>query len=344
MRFRFLCLIFLLSYSHNAISQCSGIATAATSGNWNAGAPASRATWTLSGGATSPENACLIIIPNGITVVINNNQTWQGNVEVYGTLDLSNQLNLGSTTGCGLSLRIFGSGLLAGDGASERLIICGQTVVTGQPVPPPGAINWPADGSFSASDLGGSGGGFGESGVLPVELLFFKASLSNEKVKLTWATASEINFDFFSVEKSGNGLDFYEVARVGGRGTTSERQDYSLIDEKPLIGNNYYRLKSVDYDGYSEYYNVVIIDFGGGRKSFIYPNPVHRGNTVNLELNFTPQYPVEVVLYDLTGRQVERMMLVSSSAEIPIHVHGGMYMVRFNSPEHKSMTKLLVHE
>ncbi|HRX00359.1 MAG TPA: hypothetical protein P5280_12765, partial [Cyclobacteriaceae bacterium] len=94
--------------NNQAFAQCAGTATAATSGNWNSGAPASRATWTFTGGATSPNDACLIVIPSGITVTINNNQTFIGSVEVYGTLDLANQLNLGTATGCGLTLKIFG--------------------------------------------------------------------------------------------------------------------------------------------------------------------------------------------------------------------------------------------
>jgi hypothetical protein len=272
----FLRLIFIFigfCYSSNLFSQCAGTATAASSGNWNAGPGASKATWTFTGGATSPNDACTIIIPFGITVTINNNQTWIGSVEINGVLDLGNQLNLGTTTGCGLTLKIFGAGLLAGNGSSDRLIICGKTVVSGQPVPPAGAIDWPADGSFSASDLGGAGGGFGETGVLPIELLFFTANTFKESVKLNWATASELNFDFFSIEKSIDGLNFKEISKVKGYGTTTDRQDYSLVDEKPYLGKNYYRLKSVDFDGYSEYFDVVMVYFDRMKGFSVYPNP-----------------------------------------------------------------------
>ncbi|MGE0587688.1 MAG: T9SS type A sorting domain-containing protein [Cyclobacteriaceae bacterium] len=230
--------------SQQALAQCSGTATAATSGNWNSGAPASRATWTFTGGATSPNDACLIVIPNGITVTINNNQTFIGNVEVYGTLDLANQLNLGSTAGCGLTLKIFGSGLLAGAGASERLIICGTTVVTGQPVTPPGAVDWPADGSFSAGDLGGSGAGFGESGSFANSSYTWVGTTSDWTVSTNWtpsrntpATADDLTFNASGTIKSITNIPSQTVGKILVTGSAT----YSFV---PATSNNTLTLSS----------------------------------------------------------------------------------------------------
>lgn len=230
--------------NNQAFAQCAGTATAATSGNWNSGAPASRATWTFTGGATSPNDACLIVIPSGITVTINNNQTFIGSVEVYGTLDLANQLNLGTATGCGLTLKIFGSGLLAGNGSSDRLIICTKTVVTGQPVPPAGAIDWPADGSFSAGDLGGSGAGFGESGSFANSSYTWVGTTSDWTVSTNWtpsrntpATADALTFNASGTIKSITNIPSQTVGKILVTGSAT----YSFV---PATSNNTLTLSS----------------------------------------------------------------------------------------------------
>lgn len=332
-------------FSISLYSQCSGTATAATSGNWNSGAPAGRATWTFTGGATSPNNACLIVIPNGITVTINNSQSWIGSVEVYGTLTLNSQLNLGTATGCGLTLKVFGSGQLntTGGGASDRLIICTKTIVTGQPVPPAGAIDWPADNSFSAADLGGSGGGFGESGILPIELLFFKAFKGLNKISLSWATASELNFDYFDVEKSSDGKNFQSIAKVSGHGTTNERKDYALDDEKPYIGKNYYRLKSVDFDGYTEYFNVVLVDFDGSKGFSISPNPSD-GVTFIAETNFIPETHAYIAIYSTLGSEIGRFEVFGDKSQLtmPVKLASGLYYARYISRDFTSTNRVVV--
>lgn len=337
----FLALFFCGSVVSKA--QCSGTATAATSGNWNAGPPASRATWTYSGGATSPNNACLIIIPNGISVTINNNQTFIGSVEVNGTLTLNNQLNLGSTAGCGLTLKIFGSGLLAGAGSNDRLIICGTTVVSGQPVPPPGAIDWPADGSFSAGDLGGSGGGFGETGVLPVELLFFKISSIPDSgyPYLEWATASELNFDYFLLERSFTGLDFYELDKVPGHGNTTERHDYFFVDDQPSIGRMYYRLTAVDFDGLTETFDILTFSYKGERKATVYPNPNSNG-LLSILLNFTPIEEVKIVISNLNGKEKGTFTMSTNKASFNLNLRSGTYLVSINSKEFNQTQRIII--
>ncbi len=69
----------------------------------------------------------------------------------------------------------------------------------------------------------------------------------------TWETASEINNDYFTLERAGEDLNFDEVARQNGTGTTKEPQAYSAIDPYPYAGMSYYRLKQTDFDGTSTY-------------------------------------------------------------------------------------------
>jgi hypothetical protein len=178
---------------------------------------------------------------------------------------------------------------------------------------------------------------------LPIELLTFKASKRNNKVSLSWATASELNFDYFDIEKSADGKDFYSIGKVKGNGTANFRQDYALDDEKPLIGKNYYRLKSVDYDGYTEYFNVVLVDFDGSKGFSIFPNP-SEGVSFSAETNFTPQSRAFVVIYTTLGAEVGRYEASGSTfmLTMPAKLESGVYYAKYISNDFTATNRLLV--
>jgi hypothetical protein len=323
MNFRIGCLLALLISGVNAIAQCSGTATSNASGNWTG------SIWTYSGGATTPGNACTVLISAGNTVTVSNNQVTTASVEVRGILVLDSQLRLGTSGSCGQSLRIFGSGQLQGNGASDRLIICGQTVVTGQPSPPAGAISWPVDGGFTASDLGGEGFGFGETGVLPVELLsFYVEQQSKDFALMHWSTASQLNFSHFEIERSPDAAAWSVLHTIEGEGTTNELLTYSYIDAQPLLGKNYYRLRMVDLDQTFEYSPIELVEVAGDRRISLSPNPAADGKTT-YHLNFVPQAGT-ITLYDLTGMELYKARAIGGSDEIvlPSTITAGTYFVR----------------
>ncbi|MFZ2905487.1 MAG: T9SS type A sorting domain-containing protein [Cyclobacteriaceae bacterium] len=108
---------------------------------------------------------------------------------------------------------------------------------------------------------------------LPIELAWFKASLTaHASVLLEWQTESELNNDSFDVERSQDGFDFTKIATLRGAGTTSQSHYYSTIDEQPLPGVSYYRLKQTDFDGTSTYSYYISVTRDGEPFS-AYPNP-----------------------------------------------------------------------
>lgn len=110
---------------------------------------------------------------------------------------------------------------------------------------------------------------------LPIELLSFNAKLRNGKVLLDWVTGSEVNNDFFSVERSKYGYEWDEVLREDGAGNSSSIIVYEGMDQYPMEGISYYRLKQTDYNGEYSYSDVRVIDNEGQYASSlkVYPNP-----------------------------------------------------------------------
>jgi hypothetical protein len=110
--------------------------------------------------------------------------------------------------------------------------------------------------------------------VLPIELLFFDSELANSSVKLRWATLTEINNDYFIVEKSSNGINFEEMSIVPGSGNSQEVSHYSIIDDQPNMGLNYYRLKQTDFNNNQVYIGTVQVKYIDESGVTLYPNPV----------------------------------------------------------------------
>lgn len=126
--------------------------------------------------------------------------------------------------------------------------------------------------SFSRFTLANRVGG---SNPLPIELLYFTAKTSEEKVKLEWATASESNNSHFEIERSADGVNFEYLSKTNayGNGNSVTKQTYTSVDEKPYKGISYYRLKQVDKNTEFKYAEVVSVEING--KSYInfFPNP-----------------------------------------------------------------------
>jgi len=116
---------------------------------------------------------------------------------------------------------------------------------------------------------------------LPVELLFFTAySKDGRVISLEWQTASEINNDFFTVERSQDGDNWEMVLITDGAGNSNSSIQYSEIDLDPLPGTSYYRLKQTDFDGTIKYSYVVAVSLSN-EELVLYPNPA--GNLLNIE-------------------------------------------------------------
>ena len=119
---------------------------------------------------------------------------------------------------------------------------------------------------------------------LPITLVYFTAKKVGDIVQLNWETSSEINNDYFTVERSSDGTNFLELFRRKGAGNSNTSLSYVDYDNNPMKGINYYRLRQTDYNGTSTTFNIVPIFFGEGNTQMrIYPNPTN-GEQLFLEI------------------------------------------------------------
>ena len=193
---------------------------------------------------------------------------------------------------------------------------------------------------------------------LPIELLTFNAKVNGIVVDLNWATASEINNDFFTIEKTTDGVNFEVVGNVKGAGNSTTVINYALVDYTPLSlgkwvggGEVYYRLKQTDYDGHTSYSDLKMVRFEKANDlSFnIYPNP-NDGNAFNLEINADTNKEVLVVVYDIFGKEIYSKMFIIKDSDYNVlaidpsqQLAAGVYMIVATSNDNIYSQRLIVN-
>jgi len=154
---------------------------------------------------------------------------------------------------------------------------------------------------------------------LPIELISFEAHANDGKVDLKWVTATEINNDFFTIEKTKNGSDFVEVAVVQGAGNSNGILEYLEVDWEPWEGVSYYRLKQTDFNGKYTYSGLVPVEYSpnGQPGMTIFPNPASSGQDVFMLLEGLKNKEILVVLRDIRGAEVySKVMITETNNEL----------------------------
>lgn len=170
----------------------------------------------------------------------------------------------------------------------------------------------------------------------PVEWLSFEANIHDDQALLEWATATELNNDYFAVERSVDGRQYQEIARVAGAGYSDEVQFYQVEDPDPIRGTAYYRILQTDFDGTKSYSEVISLRYRSLVPELLaYPNPMQRGSTLSLNLTgFSPESRLLLRIQDLRGTPVweERAQAdtegnFSLQMDATRHLAPGMYIL-----------------
>jgi hypothetical protein len=177
---------------------------------------------------------------------------------------------------------------------------------------------------------------------LPIELISFEGkAIDLYENELTWSTASESNNSHFIVEHSRDAQTWESIGQLEGQGNSLVKNDYSLSHLYPELGDNYYRLLQVDFDGTLNYSNVILIKNKKESIGFeIYPNPSN--GIINL---ISDQKIKEIPrLFDCSGKSLNPIIRFSSNSDYSMQIDlselaKGTYLLRF-----ANKTKLVVKE
>ncbi len=174
---------------------------------------------------------------------------------------------------------------------------------------------------------------------LPVTLTSFNANCTDDKVNVTWTTASEFNASHYSLQTSRDGQTWTEVAQIEAAGTTNQESSYFYQDFK-FGGISYYRLVQVDLDGTQEVYGPISSNCTLDENNMtVYPNPTDADFTVLIQTMETFENAT-IELVDLSGRSIEvkEMNILPGSTTVKFdtkNINPGTYIVRIKGENDK---------
>ncbi|MBC7425145.1 MAG: T9SS type A sorting domain-containing protein [Bacteroidia bacterium] len=186
---------------------------------------------------------------------------------------------------------------------------------------------------------------------LPVHMSSLAINSEQCDNRLTWNTFSEDNNKGFNVERSINGIDFYEIGFVSGKGNSGKPQYYSFTDQKPGK-KNYYRLRQISYDG-SEQISAASMaerpcEIAEG-KFFAYPNPA-KGHDWEVELEWNgPPQTISLTLIDMLGRTICTLQtsINKGTNVIPVNCEqatAGVYTIKAEVHSEIYLSKIIITE
>ncbi|MDN5205528.1 GEVED domain-containing protein [Fulvivirgaceae bacterium BMA10] len=188
-----------------------------------------------------------------------------------------------------------------------------------------------------------------KAATLPIELVEFKVTLDDNGAILQWKTASEINNEFFTIERSSDAKTFEILGRVEGAGNSNVLLKYDWTDTKPLAGTSYYRIKQTDYDGAFEYSWVETlkndIEIEKLKIESIYPNPFY--DTFNMNLSCTPDVPILLSIIKIDGNLAYRKELIPGTPlfqytyQNETNLMNGIYVVVVQQGDKKDQQRLI---
>ncbi|MBK5284977.1 MAG: hypothetical protein JJE25_06210 [Bacteroidia bacterium] len=139
------------------------------------------------------------------------------------------------------------------------------------------------------------------STALPVELVSFNAAVLKDNILLDWATASEVNNNYFIVQRRTEVDSMRDYLRLPGAGNSTVTRNYSITDYQPFNGISYYRLVQVDFNGHHSYFDWVKVSWHPQHSMLISPVPFHSG-LLRVELPVRPRYLCRLSICDIKGR------------------------------------------
>lgn len=180
--------------------------------------------------------------------------------------------------------------------------------------------------------------------ALPVELISFEGSAKDDNALLKWTTESESNNDYFTIERSLDGVTWRNVGTVKGMGNTSEINSYEFTDKLLNPGLYYYRLSQTDHDGTTSQIGVVTVNIHSGNIAELYPNPTN--NILNIVISSKQAENASVIVYSANGQKVyaESLRLSRGLSKHSVSMEelpAGYYFVKIIGESHTSTSRII---
>lgn len=185
-------------------------------------------------------------------------------------------------------------------------------------------------------------------GTQPIELIYFNVKNQKEINAIEWATAIELDNDFFTIERSTDGINFSSIAEIEGKGTYSGTSKYSYTDLRPVSGTSYYRLTQTDFDGTSKTFEAVrsVREDAVETTVSVLQNPSSR-NRILYSIDAERNNEYSVSLIDTNGQVIAYTNVVVENSDTysieGLSLTKGVYLLNINNNQERIVKKVLVN-
>lgn len=324
-RFLLAAMFFILPFIRNVAATLESNGTGG--GDWE-----NASSWDGSNTPADMSDGDTLVIHLGDTITINTNLNFNGVVQVFGVLAFDKgKLNMDSNSviqlATGSDIIALSSGqndqIRIGDANNKISVTDINNLVT------PNQLT-----EDSLMGLGCAVTGDCEADPLPVKVLYFRASQQNGRIRLEWCTSYEKDFDFFTIERSKNGVYFNPHAKVYSKTKNSSQNiKYEFVDELPFGGLSYYRLRATDLSGFSEHHGVIAVKLNeSGPDILLYPNPV----TDNyMMISYSGLQETTYKILNITGIQLAEGILQPGINRLQFRnaLESGYYFIKVEDPK-----------
>ena len=177
--------------------------------------------------------------------------------------------------------------------------------------------------------------------TFPIELTSFNATNRAQDVLLRWTTATEINNDYFTLERSTDTENWTIIGTVDGAGNSNTSLNYRFVDdEAPNGGIVYYRLKQTDFDGKFEYSDIIDVNRSNSNNVELTVSPVPSTGIINLNSNQTFGNS-RIIIIDNAGNKVYDKQGVSDKLDLSF-LQNGLYHIRLITDEHQMISRKII--
>ena len=192
--------------------------------------------------------------------------------------------------------------------------------------------------------------GTGANIVLPVELLYFEAEIKPDgMLVVSWATAVEINNDFFTVEMSLNGKDWKGLGEIKGAGNSDVELTYEWKDDSlKANGTTYFRLKQTDFDGSFSYSDIASVEFSWKAQAeyevSVFPNPATEYIMIE---GITADSSPEILLVNMQGQRIQVPVTdegFNTRVDLPNYLPAGTYGLVINNNGQVQTQQLVIQK
>jgi hypothetical protein len=153
--------------------------------------------------------------------------------------------------------------------------------------------------------------------ILPTDLVNFSGRMNrSQEVVLSWQTTAEMNNDYFTVERSTDGINFSGIGRLNSQGNSSAPRYYAYTDHQPTGSVNYYRLRQTNLDGTHKLTPPIVVRSSSPTSGFIiFPNPVTDNIKLEIDTKFNIGDNYSVVITDMAGKVIWKKDIIASNGQ-----------------------------